>query len=418
MRKRLYPITALLGSVVAVEGYGAGFALMEQNASLVGNSFAGSAAIAEDASTVFFNPAGLTQLRGIQGVAVVHGINVSSKFSGTGSSAFPLGLGTGTGGEAGDLAIVPNLYFSMPVGEKLAFGLGVNAPFGLKTEYEDTWLGRFQGIKSDLKTLNVNPSLAFKVNDVVSLGVGINWQRAEAELTNATLIAGPTEVRARLEADDDAWGWNVGALFQLGPDLRLGFAYRSKMDYTLEGNVFVTTIAGAPVTSFSAEADITFPDMATLSLAQKYGEKWELLGDLSWTHWSKVDRVNVINRANGSTLDQLAFRFNDAWRLALGARYHLDERWTLKGGVAYDESPVDEANRTVRLPDTDRTWISVGAKYRFSNAGAVDIGYAHLFGGNGSINNTRTVVPGISTTVTGDYDNAIDIFSVQLTLAF
>ncbi len=419
-KSKLHNLSVLLvGSVVAVEGHGAGFALLEQNASLAGNAFAGTAAVAEDASTVFLNPAGLTQLRGIQAVGAVHGINVSTKFSGSGSSTVPVGLlGTGTGGDAGDFAVVPNLYFSVPAGEKLAFGLGINAPFGLKTEYEDTWLGRFQGIKSELKTINVNPSLAFKVSDMISLGVGINWQRAEAELTNALLIPGPAEGRALLEAKDDAWGWNAGALFQLGSDMRLGLAYRSKIDYTLEGSVSVTSIAGAAVTSFAAEAGITFPDIATLSLLQKYGEKWELLGDLSWTHWSEVARVNIINRSNGTVADQLVFNFNDAWRVALGVNYYLDERWTLKGGVAFDESPVDDANRTVRLPDSDRLGVSVGAKYRFAGAGAVDIGYAHLFAGNSAINQTRAVAPSFSTTVAGEYDASIDIFSVQLTLTF
>ncbi|MFN0315642.1 MAG: OmpP1/FadL family transporter [Burkholderiales bacterium] len=417
MKNKLCGFCMLLGCVTTLEAQGAGFALLEQSASLLGNSFAGTAVAAEDASTVFFNLAGLTQLRGIQGVVAVHGINVSTKFSGPGASAFP--LGAGTGGNAGDLAVVPNLYFSVPIGERLVFGLGINAPFGLKTEYESTWLGRFQGIKSDLKTINVNPSLAFKVSESVSLGAGINWQSAETELTNAAFIAaGPTEGRAQLEAGDDAWGWNVGALFQLGEDMRVGFAYRSKMDYTLQGTLSIMTTGGAPVTSFSSQADITFPDIATLSVLQKYTDKWDLLGDLSWTHWSVIDSVSVINRANGTTLDQLAFRFKDAWRLALGTNYRLDERWTIKGGVAYDESPVDGSNRTVRLPDSDRVWISFGAKYRFSGAGAVDIGYAHLFSGNGSINNTRTVAGAISTTVTGEYDASVDIFSAQLSMAF
>ncbi|MSQ60331.1 MAG: hypothetical protein EXR36_11995 [Betaproteobacteria bacterium] len=196
MKNRLYIVCMLLGCATTVEVQGAGFALLEQSASSVENSFAGTAAAAEDASTVFFNPAGLAQLRGIQGMVAVHGIDVTTKFSGMGASA--LSLGTGTGGDAGGLAVVPNIYFSMPVGEKLAFGLGINAPFGLKTEYESTWLGRFQGIKSDLKTLNVNPSMAFKVSDAVSVGAGINWQRAQAELTNAALLPGPAEVRSRL----------------------------------------------------------------------------------------------------------------------------------------------------------------------------------------------------------------------------
>ncbi len=408
----------LLGSAVALRAEAAGFALLEQNASLMGNAMAGSAASAQDASTVYFNPAGLTQLKGIQLVAGLHGIHVSAKFSGTGSNSGGFAL-NGTGGDAGVTALVPNVYFSVPIGERLALGVGVNPPFGLASEYDDNWLGRFQGIKSELKTVNVNPSVAFKVSEVASLGFGLNIQRAQAELTNAVFLG--VEGRTKLKADDNGWGWNAGALFQLGSDMRLGVAYRSRIEYKLDGNVATTNLAGTPLAaaSFDATAEITFPDTATLSLVQKYGENWELLGDLMWTHWSVVDRVFVIDKSSGATRDTLIFNFNDAWRWALGINYHHNEQWTFKGGFAYDQSPVDDATRSVRLPDTDRYWLSLGAKFRFSKLGAVDIAYSHLFGKSGAINSTRTqAVPSFTSTVTGSYATSVDIISAQVTLSF
>jgi long-chain fatty acid transport protein len=413
---------ALVGALSMAPGgsFAAGFALMEQNGSGMGNAFAGSAAVAEDASTIFFNPAGLTLLPGPQVVGAVHGINLDAEFSGTGAITPPaVPVGTGTGGNLGDFIAVPNLYFGMPVGERFAFGIGVNVPFGLITEYDEDWVGRFLGIKSELKTYNVNPSIAFKVNDVISLGAGVNWQKADAELTNAVLLPGPSEGVSRLEADDDTWGWNIGALFQLSEDMRVGVSYRSVLDYTLEGTATVTSnVTGTTVLSFPAKAEATFPDMAILSVVQRFGEKWELLGDLSYTRWSEIDTVTVVNKNSGATADTLVFDFDDAWRVAFGVNYHSSERWTIKGGVAYDQSPVEDDTRTVRLPDEDRLWLALGVKYRFSKNSAMDLGYAHLFVDDAPISQSRTLAPGVTSSVNGDYDTNIDLLSLQLTWTF
>lgn len=423
--RRTCAIAALTAAASTAPGltHAAGFALLEQSGSGMGNAFAGSAAVAEDASTIFFNPAGLTLLPGAQVVAAAHAVNVDGDFSGVATITPPLlALGTDTGGNLGDLMAVPNLYFGMPLGERFAFGIGVNAPFGLATEYDDGWMGRFFGIKSELITINVNPAIAFKLNDTVSLGAGVNWQKADAELTSALLLPGAAEGRNKLKADDDTWGWNIGALFQLGEDMRVGLAYRSKLDYTLEGTATVTVNAtGATFVSFPAEAEVTFPDSATLSVVQRFGDKWELLGDLMYTRWSEIDQVVIVNSNTGSTADTLTFAFDDSWRLAFGVNYHHSEKWTLKGGIAFDQSPVDDTNRTVRLPDNDRVWLALGAKYRFSKRAAVDVGYAHVFVDEGSISQSRTLATApitVTTSINGDYDNSVDLLSVQLTWTF
>jgi long-chain fatty acid transport protein len=403
----------------------AGFALLEQNASGLGNAYAGTAAVAEDASTIFFNPAGMTLLPGRQVVVSADLIYLDTTFNGSGTNNFPIPLGTEEGGNIGDWAAVPSLYFSMPIGERLAAGIGVSAPFGLVTEYDDDWLGRYQGIKSELVTVNVNPSIAYKLTPTVSIGAGINWQKADAELTNAAFLGPAGEGRTKLEADDDAWGWNVGALFQLGSDMRVGISYRSSIKYDLEGDVTTRTLAGAPVASgtFPAEASVEFPDSAILSVTQMYGDKWQLLGDVQYTNWSKVGTIEVVNSNNGVTADRLDFDFDDSWRIALGVNYFHSETWTFKGGLAWDQSPVDDDNRTVRLPDTDRIWLSLGAKYRFSKAAAIDVGYTHLFIESADIDRTRAVslnplLSGFNTRVTGDYDASVDILGVQLTWTF
>ena len=426
-------VASILGGASTLAS-AAGFALIEQSASGMGNAFAGAAATAEDASTVFYNPAGMSRLEGSQITVGGHLIDLSAKFSNSGSSkpaaivTNPLG---GNGGDAGGIAVVPNFYFVMPIGDRLNFGVGVNAPFGLKTEYDDNWAGRFQGIKSELMTINVNPALSFKVNDVFSVGVGANYQRLKAELTNAVVLGANTEGRAKLEADDDAWGWNAGVLFQPTSSTKIGASYRSKLNYKLDGTTTVTTATGAVVAPASGPttAAVTLPDSFSLSLAQKLNDQWEFLADATYTKWSEINRINIVDSTNGTLRDSLVLDFDNTWRYSIGANYKLNDGWTLKGGVAYDQSPVKGATtRSVRLPDNDRTWLSLGASMKILNSGKLDFGYSHLFIKDADINFTRsqqapgqttpTPAPGTASTVLGTYTGSVDIFSVQYSLSF
>lgn len=418
-------IAAALGGASGLAS-AAGFALIEQSGSGMGNAFAGAAATAEDASTVFFNPAGMSRLAGNQFAVAGHVIDLSAKFSDRGSSTPPaLGATTGgNGGEAGDTAVVPNLYFVMPIDERMHFGVGVNVPFGLTTEYDNDWVGRFQGIKSELTTINVNPSLSYKVSETVSVGAGINYQMADAELTNASVTA-LGEGFTKLEADDDAWGWNVGALFQVGPATRIGVAYRSTMEYKLEGDVTTTANVDGSVQAagtFAAKADITFPDIFSVSLAHSMSDKLELLADITFTRWSEIEQVRVTD-GTGATRDVLNFNFDDAMRYSIGANYKWNDNWTLKAGLAFDETPVKDAqNRTVRLPDNDRLWVAFGGQTKVGPAGRLDLGYSHLFINDADIDFQRTQLglpPGAGDSrVTGTYKGSVDIFSIQYTHSF
>ena len=405
----------------------AGFALIEQSASGMGNAFAGAAATAEDASTIFYNPAGMSMLSGTSFSVAGHAIDLSLKFSNSGSSAaagggvVPLGpLSGGNGGQAGDVAFVPNFYLAVPINDKWAVGLGVNAPFGLKTEYDSAWVGRYQGIKTEVTTYNINPAVSYKITDMFSLGAGVDYQHLKAKFTNAVATGIPgasTDGISNLDADDDAWGWNVGMLAQLSPATRIGLSYRSQMKYTLEGTASAA-IPGGPtlLPSTNINTDVTLPDMASLSVAHKLNDQWELLGDVTFTRWSKIDTLTV--NSSGGALDTLVFKFDDSWRVSFGANYHYSERWTFKAGVAYDQSPVQDQYRTVRLPDNDRKWVALGAKYKVTQNAAVDIGYAHLFISDTPINNTKVASSGIASTVVGTYEGSIDIFSIQYSQAF
>jgi len=377
----------------------AGFALVEQNASGLGNAYAGQAAVAADASTIFFNPAGMTMLPDRQVVMAGHLIKPQAEFTGSSN------IGGGDGGDAGGLAIVPNAYFAYRLTPDIHVGVGMNAPFGLKTEYDSTWAGRTQGIKSELKTLNLNPSVAWKASDTFSLGAGLSIQYAKATLTNLAGAAG----LATIEGDDFGWGFNLGALWKLNDSTRVGLAYRSEVDQKLEGTAefSIATGANGPVT-----ASVTLPDSASLSFVHKLNPRLELLADVTWTGWSDFDELRIV-RTTGTTLGVTPENWSDSYRYSVGANYRMNDKVTLRGGVAYDETPVSDTFRTVRIPDENRTWLAFGAQYRLSSKSALDFGYTHLFIKDATINKTESGV-----TLSGKYDASVDILSAQLTHNF
>jgi long-chain fatty acid transport protein len=405
----------------------AGFSLLEQTGSGIGDSYAGSAASADDASAMFFNPAALSLLSSPQVALALHGIDIETKFHDKGSTLPLAGLGAlpsgSTRDDAGDILPLGNAYFAWPLNERIAFGFAVNIPFGLKTEYDDPWVGRFQGIKSELTTVNANPAVSFKLNDLVSLGFGANYQHAHAELTNAVMLGPATEGRARVDASDDTWGWNAGAIFTLPSATRIGVSYRSQMVYSLSGDTKVSTLTGLPIAAVSGptEIGITFPDSASLSVAQPLNEALELRGDVSWMNWSKIGTVFATNTATGLPRDVLHFGFRDTTRVALGLDYKRNEQWSFRAGTAWDESPVTDDVRTVRLPDNDRWWLSVGTRWRPTPNLMLDAAYAHLFVRSSDIALTRaqTGAPAsFASAVVGSYDNSVNILSAQVTWAF
>ena len=484
--------TAVAGVALTLAGgqaFGAAFALAEQNVMGLGNAFAGSGAIAEDANTVWFNPAGLARLNFTQVESAVHIITPSAKFNDQGSQRAlgqPLG---GTGGNAGGTAFVPNLYGSMAINDQWHFGIGINAPFGLKTEYDNGWIGRYQALKSEIKTINVNPAVSYKLNDAWWFGAGANYQRIQATLTNnanytAALAQGYGKLAAagqipaasipaligatsgldsfsKVTGDDYAWGWNVGLMYSFNGDAnndpgagRIGLSYRSKMKYDVQGSVnlcnpvtagvapppgctpqtiptltgplapFNPAVAGvsASINKNSAynggvSADLKMPDMASLSYYQKLNDKFDILGDVTWTGWSSIPELRFVRtdgpNAGASTV--LPENFKDTWKFAAGINYQYDERVVLRGGAAYEQSPVNDIDRSARLPDNNRLWLTAGGRYKYSSALNFDVGMAYIFVKDGSINNSGNPasVPA-NGLINGNYNNHVIIVSGQM----
>ncbi len=388
------------------QAHAAAFALIEQSASGLGNSYAGAAAAADDASIIFYNPAGMSLLpAGMQVSAGLALINLSVKFSDSGSLQ-----GGGNGGDAGDLSAVPNLYFAMDVAKDLKFGVGVSAPFGLKTEYDPTWAGRFQAIKSDIKTINVNPSVSYKLDDKISFGFGLNYQQIDAELTREVTPAAPG-VTVRVEGKDTSYGFNLGAMFRMTPDTTLGVSYRSSIKYKVEGTVAFSGAIGQPDGNVSL--DIKMPDSTSFALKHRINPSWTLLADATRTGWAKIKDLTIV-RDTGVQLESTPENFKNTWRVGVGAVYRYDDAWSIKTGLAYDQTPVNDTDRTARLPDQNRIWLSFGGQYKLSKDGTLDFGYAHLFVKDASINQN----PGTAIQLTGTYKGTIDIFGAQFAYRF
>lgn len=401
----LRTLVTLFISAISEMAAASGFQLLEQNASGLGNAYAGSAAVADNASTIFFNPAGMTRLHDREYSMGIAAVRPSLHFNNQGSTAGAL---SGNGGDGGSLAFVPNAYAAWAVSPDLYLGVGIGAPFGLMTRYDNAWTGAAQSVKFDIKTYNVNPSIAYRVNDAVSIGGGVSWQRMEIEYVKR-VAASPLAPLANLQSDDDAWGWNVGALFTLSPATRLGVSYRSEVKHTLKGPLVIPGMA-----SFPTSAELTLPDTAIVSVAHQLDGQWQLLGDVSRTAWSSMHQLDIVS--GGATLQTLHTEFKDAWRMALGANYRLDDAWQLKVGLAYDQTPVrDASRRLVSLPDNDRTWVSVGTQWTPGNGAKIDVGFAYLIVGNAGINSSS---PATGTVVRGSYEDSLWILGAQYSAAY
>ena len=279
----------------------AGFALQNQNGAGNGYAYAGAGAVAQDASTIYFNPAGMTYLAPGHHVSGAGNLLIRSlRFHDTGSGPFlnyPLG---DNGGQAGGLAPVPSVYWSMSLGSAFRIGLGVSPTFGNATDWSKTFIGRFQGVESTITAINFNPSIAWKLHEDVSLGVGLNVVKFDADLRNivpvTALLPVPVEVETKLKGDDVGFGYNVGLMFRLSPSTRVGLTYRSAVNLKVNGNL------SAPGAVIPASVPIELPDTASLAISHMMNDRLRLLADLTWTGWSSVQAIVAKNRTSGATL--------------------------------------------------------------------------------------------------------------------
>lgn len=399
-------VAAVLASFAGTAVAG-GLGIGTQSGSGTGNAFAGGAASAEDASTVWYNPAGMTVLPGKTNFSVsAHALKPSFKFQNTAST---LPAGTGEGGDGGDWALIPQAFIVTKLNDKWSIGAAFNTPFGLKTEYEAGWRGQVIALKSELKTYNLNVSAAYKLSDVVSIGAGINLQRAELEFNSVTPLGlfGP-------KLSDDGFGYNVGVLFQLQPQTRLGAHYRSAINYQATGSLTAPAALGG---NGDSAAGFKTPDSLSISVFHALSPRWDLMADVTWTGWSNVKKLTVVRTSgplSGTSPSAIVFNWTDTWRTSIGANYKPNDAWKIRFGVAYDQTPSNDVDRTARLPDQDRTWVAIGAQYKLSKAAKLDFGYAHEFIKDPTVRNASP----FGGTLVGNFNAKADILSVQYSHSF
>jgi long-chain fatty acid transport protein len=449
-RIRLLSCFAVMLSGQAIPGHAAFFQLAENSPAGLGNAFAGGAAIAEDASTVWYNPAGMSQLPGRQTAVGGHVIMYSAEFSKTSatlSSTFGGGaISGGNGGDLGRTGLVPNVYYTQQIDDRLSLGLGVNAPFGLVTDYDDGWVGRYHADRSQVKTININPSTAYRVNDQLSLGAGLNIQRIEAVLTNAvdygticTAVPGvqgceapgALDGNARVEADNTAFGFNLGMLWQAGENTRFGLAYRSKISHKLEGSSILAapnataaaTAAALGIANSAVQAYVTLPETISVSLFHQLSGEWSVMGDVTRTRWSRLPELRIDFLDTTQSDSVVTFALEDVNRYSVGATYSPGGNWSYRMGVAFDESPTPNAEfRSARLPDDDRTWLALGASHRYSETMSVDLSFVHIRVDDADINKSAGTSSAnenfLRGNLVGSYEADINIVSAQARWAF
>ena len=408
LKKNAFATVALSAVAVAVSSaYAAGFQLSEHSAAGMGRAMAGAGIVGDDLSALHFNAAGMTLLPGTRIQIGGAQIEVNAEFKGEGQYA---------GSENGRLKgqLIPHGYISHQVNDQTWVGLAMTVPYGMGTEYDQNWTGADKGTESMIMTIDINPQVAYKVNDFFSIGGGVSLQWAKAEL--GMLKYGMAH--SWVKGDSWAWGWNLGLMFQPTDTLRLGVAYRSNICHDAEGETkfevnkdgydliqtpnaaleyvyandpkalqqALTLKAALQGMAALGEADMNVrlrtPDTLTFTGTWEATQDLRVSATARWTKWSNFGSLNVENTMMGQTsVSSTVNDWDDTWFFALGADYRVNNQWTVRGGVAYDMDPnSDNKKRMAVIPDTDRVWVSLGASYKYDNNLTFDFGGTYIKG--------------------------------------
>ena len=388
----------------------AAFQLAEVSTSGLGRAYAGEAAIADNAAVIATNPALMTVFKRAQ--FSTGGVYINSKVDMRGDVATNIKAlankgqkGSASKNDVVPEAFIPNLYFVTPVNDKLALGAGMNVNFGLKSEYGRGYDAGLFGGETKLSTINLNFSGAYRVTQGLSVGLGLNAVHAKAKLDRTAGILKKTvdEVQRQNKdalklvpqlnnaadylktgksvvqlQDKSAWGfgWNAGLMYQFNENNRMGLAYHSAVDIDFTDY----TATSLQANKFGKESSLTLrlPDYVEFSGLHQVTNRFAIHYSYKYTHWSHLNKLYA--RSNdGKTAFEKELQYSNSSRVAFGGTYDIDDKLTLRAGVAYDQA-ASRHYRSASIPDTDRTWYSLGATYKFTPHLSVDFGYAYLKG--------------------------------------
>lgn len=396
MKKLLTGIMALgLATSLSSHANAAGFYLQEQSVSGLGAAFAGQAAMPRDASIITFNPAGMTYLDGTRGNLGVHLLKPRSDVDNEGT--VNLVGGYEDSDNPYSIEAVPNGFLSHQLTDRAWVGVSLTAPFGLANKYDKEWFGRYDSISTDLKVFDLQPSAAYKVNDKLSIGGGMNIEYVDADLYSAAGLAG----RSRLQGDDISFGYNLGMMYQIDEANRVGLHYKSQVNHKLDGEVIGENTGTALDGINGAKANLNLPDIATLGYVHQYNEKLALLGGVTWYGWGNFERITAITDSGIVAQDQEQ-NYRNTWAFSVGAEYEYSPEWTFRGGLQYDQTPTQDGYRTTRTPDGDRTWLTAGATYNVNERMSIDMAAAYIDIAEEDINLERTAASTIDANSSGN----------------
>lgn len=405
----------LLGALSVAGGsdaMAAGFAIRENSAEGVATVFAGDASRADDVSTVFNNPAGMNDLQGTQievgGALVLPSINYTGSLT-----AGTTTLSGNNSRQDGLIALVPDLYGVMDLNDRTKLGLAVTAPFGNGVDYGNQWSGRYVNIKTSALSMDFNPNISYRLTDWLSVAGGFSLQYLRLGLASGipqSLIFGSgPDSSFDLAAANWNWGWNLGVLAEPWEGTHLGLAYRSDIDHTLKGMLRFApqTSPLLGLNSAGATTDIHLPASITASVTQDVSSDFSLSSDLQFTEWHTFNDVAVIAPPNPNFT--FIEHYRDSWMGSVGGSYKINDVWSLRSGVGYDESPVTDAYRDTGVPDDNRYMVGIGPRVRLNETMLLDLGYSHYWGAAATMNKSVNAVdPFAGTVLHGSYNNSLN----------
>jgi long-chain fatty acid transport protein len=428
---------AVAGALVSPAASASGFQISENTVQAMGRAFAGREAAGNDASVVINNPAAMVDFDTYAVQVNAIAINVSTQFHGSGTDALGRPLSGGDGGNGGGVNPVPSISFIAPIAENWRLGFGINAPFGLRTEYDAGWMGRYQALKTSVKSIDFTGSVAWAISPRFSLGFSVIAQKTTVDLGNAinfgAVLAGmqvpgflpqSADGALRVRGDDTKWGWQIGAQWKPTTQDTLALDYHARINHTIAGQAYFTVpqsvqfvLQQAQLPLFqntAASGQLATPATASLSYWHKTMGPVSWGAELGWTGWSSFNHL-AIDFANPAQPDiNIPYGWRNTWFGSLGMDYKLSDAWTLRGGLASDQTPTRDFSRDPRIPDGARRWVSLGASYTPTRNVQFDIGYTHLFVDNGNVKD----VSATGDTLVGTFDNSGDLFGISMQYKF
>ncbi|MFT5235413.1 MAG: long-chain fatty acid transport protein [Shewanella sp.] len=428
MNKRILSvavITAMMATTTQVQA--AGFQLAEYSATGLGRAYAGEAAMAENAAAQFRNPAMLTYLEGTQ--VTTGAILVMPNIDVDGEVTFVDGTTPTSAKDIAGDAVVPNFYVSHQLNEQWFLGLALGSNYGMATELDDSFRGNQFGNEAAVTTIEINPNVAYRINEQFSVGAGVRFVIGEghfgAQSSSGLVVPVPEGTTLKyMEGDDTSWGWQLGGAWQINTNNRIGVNYRSEVEQTLEGEangLGFSALEGSFDANkiYAGSMDLALPATAEIASVHQLTDKFAVHASVNWTGWSSFEKLEAkIPELNNTPILVKQENWEDSYRFAVGATYQLSQKSTLRTGIAYDQSAVDDVNRTATIPEVDRLWLSVGYGYQYSDNLDFDLGVTYIFADESVMHEDETDSLPFGGTFEGQASGNILLVGVQASYRF